>query len=193
MEKIDLQKPLHSKTTNQQPGFRTELDEASILRLAVTVRCEPQVAFDCWRDFANLPLFMTDISKVTLKSQIESHWAIDLPRGPKVEWDAQIVAERYGEMIAWKSLDNPRIHQAGSIQFKKAPGNRGTVVSLSLSYELFGGELTELAAQLMLEDPKTLILQNLRRFKSFMETGEVATVEGQSSGREQLYPNMETH
>lgn len=193
MQPQDLQKALHSRPIGDEKGYRTELEEASLLRVAVTVRCDPQVAYEYWRDFANLPIFMTDVTKITLKSSTESHWEIDLPRGPKVEWDAQIVAERYGEMIAWKSLDNSRIHQAGTIQFKNAPANQGTIVSLSLSYELFGGEITELATKLMLEDPRTLILQNLRRFKAFMETGEIATIEGQSSGREQIYPNASTH
>jgi len=34
------------------------------------------------------------------------------------------------------------------------------------------------------EEPQVQIEEDLRRFKQLMETGEIATTEGQSSGRE---------
>lgn len=181
----EIYKSNSQKTLGSSPAYRTELPEAKILRVSVSVRCDRQQAFEVWRNFRNLPLFMTDISSVEVISESRSHWIIDLPRGPKMEWDAEIIAEREGEMIAWESLDNPRIHQSGTIQFQDNRRGEGTLISLSLSYELLGGDLAELAATLMLEDPKTLVLQNLRRFKAFLETGEIPTTKGQPSGREE--------
>lgn len=182
-------KPLQE---NPRTDRRTEIPDAPILRQSVTVRCEPQAAYDLWRDFSNLPKFMTDLVRVETQGD-KSKWTIDLPRGPKVQWDAQIIQDRPGELISWRSLEGSQVEQAGTVMFTRAPAGRGTVIGLSLSYSIPGGKLTELATKLMLEDPKTLVLLNLRRFKAYMETGQIPTIEGQSSGREQDYPNMETH
>ena len=38
-------------------------------------------------------------------------------------------------------------------------------------------------AQLLGKEPGQMIKEELRRFKQLMETGEIATIDGQSSGR----------
>lgn len=180
------------ETKSQEKKLSTELENAPILRQSVTVLCEPAEAYEVWRNFSNLPKFMLDLSSVETDGN-RSKWTVDLPRGPKVQWEAEMIEDRPGELISWRSLKGSQVEQAGTVMFHRAPAGRGTIISLSLSYSIPGGKLTELATKLMLEDPKTLVLMNLRRFKAYMETGEIPTVEGQSSGREQDYPNMETH
>lgn len=46
-----------------------------------------------------------------------------------------------------------------------------------------GGKVGSLVARLLGEEPHTQVRDDLRRFKSSVETGEVLTTEGQSSGR----------
>jgi uncharacterized membrane protein len=45
-----------------------------------------------------------------------------------------------------------------------------------------GGNLTAAIAKVFGENPEQQIGDDLRRFKMLMETGELATTEGQSSG-----------
>ena len=53
-----------------------------------------------------------------------------------------------------------------------------------LEYEPPAGKLGAVVAKLFGEEPENQVREDLRRFKSTMETGETPTVEGQSSGRE---------
>ncbi|MBX2987174.1 MAG: SRPBCC family protein [Bdellovibrionaceae bacterium] len=191
--RTDLPENSSPATARKSAPTREQLRDAPQLRESVTVRCTPLEAYAIWRDFKKLPNFMTDISQVEMISPTVSHWTVDLPRGPKVEWDAEIIHERPGEMISWQSIGDSQVTQAGSVRFRPAPGDRGTVVSLALSYAIPGGKLVEVATKLMGEDPKTMVITNLRRFKAYMETGECPTVEGQPSGRDENDRESETH
>jgi uncharacterized membrane protein len=46
-----------------------------------------------------------------------------------------------------------------------------------------GGIATKALSKLFGEDPSKQLTEDLRRFKQLMETGEIATIEGQPSGR----------
>ena len=59
--------------------------------------------------------------------------------------------------------------------FEPAPGDRGTRVSLRMSYDAPGGPLGRAAAKLSLREPEVQARHDLKRFKMLMETGEIAT------------------
>lgn len=171
---------------NDSPNLRFHDDDKS--HLAVTVAVPPHVAFSFFRNFQNLPFFMKDLKSLKVISETKSHWAVEV-RGLTAEWDAEITKERFGEMIEWRSIEGSDVETSGSIWFSPAPERLGTVISLALEYKLPGGKLTDLVTKMFGEDPKSLAFTNLRRLKCFLETGEIATIEGQSDGR---YPESET-
>lgn len=150
---------------------------------AVTVAVSPEVAYTFFRDFKNLPTFMKDLKSVDVISLRRSHWVVEV-KDLTAQWDAEIISERAGEMIAWKSLEGSEVETSGTIWFSPAPENRGTIISLSFDFKIPGGKLTELITKMSDEDPKSLAFINLRRLKCYLETGEIATIEGQSSGRD---------
>lgn len=152
--------------------------------LAVTVAVTPEVAFSFFRDFKNLPIFMKDLKSVKVLSLSRSHWMVDI-KGLTAEWNAEIINEQPGEMISWRSEEGSEIETTGSIWFTPAPKSLGTIIRLKLGYNLPGGKFTELITKLIGADPKSLAFTNMRRLKCYLETGEIATIEGQSDGRGQ--------
>jgi hypothetical protein len=71
----------------------------------------------------------------------------------------------------------------GRVEFKDAPGGRGTILHVSMQYNPPAGSLGAAFAKLFGKEPGQEIREGLRQFKQMMETGEIATVEGQPSGR----------
>ena len=102
--------------------------------------------------------------------------------GENVEWDAEIYNEKPNEMIAWRALEGADVVNAGSVHFKPL-GVRGTEVKVVLNYNLPGGKISALFAKLFGSEPGQMIADDLRRLKQILETGEAATIEGQTSGR----------
>lgn len=93
----------------------------------------------------------------------------------------EVTDEKPGEYIAWAS-DARMIEHRGVVHFKKAPGDRGTELSVALEYKAPTGPLSRAAAMFAGLYPEQLVRENLRRIKQLMEAGEIPTTAGQPVG-----------
>ncbi len=150
---------------------------------SITVNRPVQELFSYWRNFENLPNIMEHLKSVTMLSATRSHWIAKGPLNIPIEWDAEIINEKHNELIGWRSLDGASVPNAGSVQFKPAPAGRGTIISVSLKYDPPAGAIGAAFAKLLSSEPNQQVADDLQHFKELMEAGEVATTEGQSSGR----------
>jgi uncharacterized membrane protein len=147
---------------------------------AVTVSRPPSEVFRFWRNFENLPRFMNHLRAVSQREAGISHWVARGPAGMNVEWDARIINEIDGRLIAWQSLEGSEVSTAGSVNFRETP--RGTEVRVHLQYSPPAGKLGAAVARLLGEEPTVQIHDDLRRFKQLIETGEIPTTTGQPVG-----------
>ncbi len=148
---------------------------------SVTVNATPEQLYTFWRNFENLPRFMDHLEMVHVIDATRSHWRTKGPAGIKAEWDAEIINEVPNELIGWRSVDGSNVHNAGSVHFTPTP--RGTEVKVVLRYDPPGGTLGAAFARMFGEDPEHQVREELRRFKQLVETGEIASTEGQATGR----------
>ncbi len=150
---------------------------------AVTVMKPAREVYEFWRDFENLPRFMTHLLDVETATNGRSHWLARGPLGTKVEWDAEIIVDIPGEAIGWKSVDGSDVDTAGSVRFRELTNGRGTEVRVNLKYDPPGGRVGIAAARLFGESPEHQIRDDMRRFKQILESGEIASTAGQPHGR----------
>ncbi len=150
---------------------------------AIAINKTPEELYSFWRELTNLPLFMRNVEAVTDLGGGKSHWVAKSIGGGRVEWDAEIYNDVPNETIAWRSLENADVVNAGAVNFKKAPEGRGTYVNVSVNYNPPAGKLGATIAQLFGAEPKQMIHEGLRRLKQHLEAGEVPTIIGQTSGR----------
>ena len=140
---------------------------------AITVNRSPDEVYRFWRNFENLPQFMSHLESVQVLDDRRSHWKAKAPAGRSVEWDAQITQDIPGELIAWESLEGADVANAGSVRFATAPGGRGTELTVKMHYDPPAVPLGAIVAKLFGEEPGQQVDGDLRRFKQVMETGEV--------------------
>jgi len=139
----------------------------------ITINRDPADVYEFWRDLSNLPRFMAHLESVEVSDRT-STWRAKGPAGSAIAWDAEIVLDRPGECIAWKSIEGTTpVPNRGVVRFRKAPGARGTEVRVELKYEPPGGALGATFAKLFGEEPAQQIGGDLRRLKQVLETGEV--------------------
>jgi uncharacterized membrane protein len=166
---------------------RAEENQQGIqVQRAVTVNKPRDELFRIWRNFENLPRFMTHLNRVDVDESTggtRSHWVAKAPFGRDVEWDSDVIEERENEHIAWKSLPGSVVESMGAVEFSDAPGGRGTIVKVTMEYHPPAGSMGAAIAKLLGEEPALQIKEDLRHFKQVMETGEIASVEGQPSGK----------
>jgi uncharacterized membrane protein len=148
----------------------------------VTINRSAQDLYNFWHRFEKLPTFMRHLKSVEMREGKRSHWVAYAPAGQTVEWDAETIDDEPGKRIAWRSTEGG-VENSGAVRFQDAPGGRGTEVSVELDYRPPGGVAGAVLAQMFGEEPEFQILEDLRKFKQVMETGEVAKTEGQPTGR----------
>ena len=169
------------------PGVTAEVDEVARdvhLAKSITIGRSPADVYRFWRDFENLPRFIKGLESVSARGPNVYHWVVKGPGGTQYEWDAEIYNEKENELIAWRTVNGADVANAGTIRFDPATNNRGTFVNVVVNYNPTAGKIGQLLAKLTGKEPEQLIEQNLHRLKQLLETGEIATIEGQSSGRE---------
>lgn len=151
--------------------------------VAVTINKPAAEIYSFFRQLENLPKFMRHLNAVRATGTGTTHWVARAPLGREVEWDAEITEERENELIAWRSTGEATVPNWGRVRFKAAPGDRGTEMHVELEYLPPAGEVGRMFAKVMGEEPELQVYEDIHRFKELMETGEIATTEGQPSGR----------
>jgi len=148
-------------------------DRGIEVRTAITINRSAGEVYRFFRDFQNLPSFMSHLEKVEVRGDNKSHWVAKGPVGTHVGWDAQMTRDVPEQLISWASLDGADVEHRGSVRFQAAPGNRGTEVVVELFYRPPAGRVGAAIAKLLGTAPDQEIRADLRALKQVLETGEV--------------------
>ncbi len=149
-------------------------DEKSVIASIVTIAKPPQELYDFWRDFSNLAKVMENIERIDVTDRNRSTWVVKAPGGRTVEWESVVTEDQPGKLVAWESVEGSEVRNSGRVEFHEVP-DRGTVVRAVIAYDPPGGVLAQLIAKLFQREPALQSRRDLRRFKQFMETGEIST------------------
>lgn len=148
----------------------------------VVINRSPDEVYRFWRDFGNLPRFMQHLQSVETLDGRRSHWVTRAPVGTTVEWDAEVINDVPNEIIAWQSIGDTSVPNAGSVRFVALDGGQCTELKVTLNYDPPAGKFGDALAKLFGESPDQQVRDDLRRLKQLLEAGEIATIEGQPRG-----------
>ena len=138
-----------------------------------------------WRTATNLMQVIRPPTLITAVTEDESHWTVTAPAGRQMEWDALILNDKPGQLIAWRSRDGSDVAHAGSVRFEPVPSGEGTEVTVALEYNPPGGKIGAAIAKLTRDSVGAQVYDALRRFKALMECGEIPTTKDQPLGSPQ--------
>lgn len=158
---------------NNALGRNTVQKHSSPVEIETTVSLNKprSEVYSYWRKLENLPRFMKHLEKVEEVSDTKSEWTAKLPGGAgTVSWGAEIVEDHFNELISWRSLPGSTIDNAGQVSFKDGLNNE-TEIKVRITYRLPGGDIGSIAAKLFSPVARKIMIQDIRDFKSIMETG----------------------
>jgi uncharacterized membrane protein len=141
---------------------------------SIEVRRSPMELYHFWHQLTNLPEIMPHVVSVTVQDS-RSHWVVAGPAGRQVEWDAEFINEKPGELIAWQSLPGSDVQSAGTVRFEPIGDGQATRVRVVLEYLPPGGKAGALVARLLGAAPDQQLETDLWRFKERMESRTVAS------------------
>ena len=147
------------------------------IRCSMVINKPREEVFAMWRNLSNLPLFMKHLKSVEEQDETFSNWVMEIPGGVgTLKWEAEIVKERPGEMIAWQSAPGASVRNAGKVGFRDALGGEGTTVDVVLTYHAPLGKAGEQIAKMFTPVFSKLIEQDIRGFKDFVEANNILVV-----------------
>lgn len=145
------------------------------IRHRITVTRPRGDVYRAWLAVERMPLFMTGLASVRAENA-RSHWVAVTPSGRTFEWEMHTLEARKDTLIVWQSGRGPLAMRV-TTHFDSAPADRGTELTVTVDYDATTGLAALIARALRSE-----LREGLRRFKQWVETGEVATVAGQPTG-----------
>ena len=157
---------------NYLDNNRVEPAHASSINIRTTlvVNRPRQEVYAFWRQLENLPLFMRHLQQVTQVDDRHSIWEASFPADfITLKWEAEIVKEIPGELLAWQSREFATIENAGKVEFSDALGGRGTELSIMISYRLPAGDIGSKLGGLFNPIFERKIKEDLLQFKSYIE------------------------
>ncbi|HLK48993.1 MAG TPA: SRPBCC family protein [Bryobacteraceae bacterium] len=153
------------------------------LGATVAINRPVEECYRFWHDIENLPRFLTHLKSVRIAGERQSHWIARAPGGRTFSWSAEVTDDAPNQRIAWRSLEGADIPNSGWVEFEPIRRGKGTIVRVSMRYEpplRAGGPLL---TAVLGPDPGMQVRKDLLRLKQLLETGEIATTEGQPAGR----------
>jgi uncharacterized membrane protein len=137
---------------------------------AVTINRSPMEVYEFCRRLEQLPQFMNHLVSVEQHADRRSTWTARLPVGGTVRWEAEIVEDRPGEALSWRSIEGSQVQTRGRVTFTRAPGRDMTEVRIAMQLGVFGRSPSLELARLF---ARPQVKGDLRRLKQVLETGEV--------------------
>lgn len=135
-----------------------------------------------WRDPLNLPRFMSSLESVRPIDERRAEWTLKPPVGPTIQFVANITDEEPGRRIAWRSEESAVVKHTGEVRFEEMPHDRGTAVRVTLDFTPPAGAVGSAIAGLFDGALEMKLRKDLKDFKQLIETGEIATIDGQPTG-----------
>jgi uncharacterized membrane protein len=156
-------------TTGNSKGRGVPGNAGIRIERSIVVDRAPMELYYFWHDLSNLPRIMPEIKSIHV-DEARSHWVVNGPAGREVSWDAEFITENPGEVIAWQSLPNSTVQNAGSVHFESGSERSSTTVKVALQYLPPAGHAGALVAHLFGAAPEKMLESALARFKETMET-----------------------
>jgi uncharacterized membrane protein len=149
------------------------------VRVGFTINKSPQEVYEFVREIEN---WSKNLRAMSFKQE---HGGLAIRfgdgEGAALTSRVEVTDEKPADYIAWAS-DARIIEHRGVVHFKKAPGDRGTELSVAMEYKAPTGPISRSLARMAGLDPEQLVREGLRHIKQLMEAGEAPTTAGQPVG-----------
>lgn len=179
-----LKRTLTGRTDRETEQAAAESrDRETAVHRSITIGESPEELYDRWRDPETFAAILGHFAEVTQLDDDRFRWTVHGPYGQDMGWETHVVDAEPGEFVRWATPTDAVLPSEGAVRFAEAPGDRGTVVTLSVAFDPPGGTLGSAALEQFDIAPKTLVGVALDRFKSLVESGEIPTLSGNPSGR----------
>ncbi len=126
------------------------------VRQSIIVDRTPSEVYQFWRNENNWPQFMENVESVHASGD-GVRWKVRVPGRREINWETRITNDVPDSLIGWQSTDGSDVDISGTVRFERAPGDRGTLVSLAVQFTPPGGAIGAAVARMFESIPTTAL------------------------------------
>lgn len=130
---------------------------------SIRVDADPYDVYAAWRRLEELSEILAPLCAVERLDAVRSCWTALTPDGELVQWEAEIVDDVPGELIAWITTGGP-VEAIAVVHFSPDPEGQGTRVEVEMEYRL--PEPSAYAGA-----PDVVLERGLRRLEQLFDRG----------------------
>lgn len=155
-----------------------------VVHTVQTIAAEPEHIFNLYSRVEAIPIWQEGVISVSPTDEGRFHWIVEEPTsGAQAEFDSEIVTSIPGVRHVSRVLDGPFADSTDSLTFERHPHGRGTIVTWVSEFKLPAANVSNIVAKIASRGPQQAVIENLRRLKQLIESGQIPSVEGQPAGR----------
>jgi len=173
---------------SQTIGLSPVAPTSQRIHQSITVGKDATELYALWRNPDTMIRLVRPWADVEIAGENHIRWSIPLPVGPAVSGEAILIEERPNEMVHWSTMPDDGLQMNEWFHLSPAPQDRGTEVTLEYLVDfsrIRGGRTIRAISTFFEKTPRILIGKLLHNFKALAETGEIPTLERNSSARSQ--------
>lgn len=145
------------------------------IRQSILINKPREEVYRCWRSLKKHHGVLRHLDEIIY---IDGHkryqWEMSLPTGlGKVQWVAEITEEIENSSISYRTSRSSDISHSGQINFRDIPDGKGTEMQVTIDYYPPVGDIGRGAAKALHAYIGRLILEELERFKHWMEKSTI--------------------
>ncbi len=140
---------------------------------AITIQAAANEIYARLKDPETLEQILDPVEQVNLGDPQHGEWVIELPGGVQTTLAVELVNEKHGEVIAWRSAPGSPIAHAGSVRFMSSATEGETEVRVELEYVPPAGAIGVGIAKVLGVEPSMLAAEALKNLKQLIEEGEI--------------------
>jgi uncharacterized membrane protein len=137
----------------------------------ITIQAPIERVYDLWSHPESFPHFMARVREVKDLGDGRYQWTVVGPAGIPCSWKGVITRQVPNELLEFRSEPGSIVEQHGVVRFERDVDG-GTRVDVKMSYRPPGGVVGHVVARLFGADPRSEMITDLNRMKSFIETGQ---------------------
>ena len=138
----------------------------------ISVAAPPEQVWPLISDYSIFRFLMPDVRDIRRDADARtSHWEIAGPAGVPVRFQAEETSRVEGHEITWKTTEGQLIAHTGNIRVDPEP-DVGSRIQVELSYNPVAGAIGHAFAKLFGADPRHKLDGDLRRLKTYIESGK---------------------
>lgn len=157
--------------------------EPTTVTRSILVDADAADLYETWRDPEQLSRIVGHFADVFAPDEDRLRWTVQAPRDRQLTWETRVVAAEPGRRVTWRTPEDATVPNEWTVAFEPAPGDRGTKVTLTATFDVPGGALADLTLSQLDVVPDVVAGNALRRLKSLAETGEIQTGAANTSAR----------